>query len=100
MELTREQKATLTLPGSVVDVPITLTVAVRGEHMSTEDLLAAARRFGERLCETAISAPFLWAYNDAEASAGGLSVVTEASLEIPSDEVAEELEELLSEASE
>lgn len=77
----------LSHPGYVVDVPVTLSVAVRGPGLTEEAAMIAARRFAEGLAPTRD-------YMLGFASGGDVPVITEASLETPSDESCEILDEL------
>ena len=72
--------------GFIIDVPVTLSVAVRG--VSSKKAKEIARQFAASLSP---SDQFIEGYNE-ESKTGG--IITEVSLESPTDESCEVLDEL------
>lgn len=84
----------LSNPGYVLDVPVTLSVAVRGPGLSKADAKALARRFADWVEQAAGNEPLLTAFNAAERASGQTAYVTEATLTSPTDESVETLDTL------
>lgn len=80
--------------GFIVDVPVTLTVAVRGEGITSAQAKRIAELYAESLTQTAVT-PAAW--NTAQHRSNTFpahTAVTEASLEHPLEKNSEILEEL------
>jgi hypothetical protein len=75
-------------PGFIIDVPVTLSVAVRGAKR--EDALAIARNFAESLQPTE---QYIEGYSETLAKLAGVTI-TEVSLESSSEDSCEVLDEL------
>lgn len=75
--------------GFSVDVPVTLTVAVRGERLTRKQAFAIATKFANDLQP---AEAFIDGYNSVQDA--GAPFITEVSLDCPSDESCEVLDEL------
>ena len=82
-------------PGFVLDVPVTLTVTVRGPGITRKEAIAAGERFSRHLSENAVTVGMLEAYNSAELASGGSVVIRAAHLEDVSEEIVEVLDYIL-----